>query len=292
MAGEGDSLLRAGRLAEAVPVLLGSGSTASPEVMYDLAWAYNRLDMPDSALLWARAAWEAEPQDQWYLSELIRALAKLDLSSDIDSMIPFIRGGGPARYHAAAGGNAASEDWLRGAALSPDDSTAADALCWLSVLAAGRGAREEALDLSREALLRRPSDPFYGSMLVERLASCGRLSEAAEHLSRLRREGAYGLSFWEASASVAREEGDQDRLIWALRRVLECRTTPGASEDLGWALFVSGLRLLSDGSCATALERIEEAESLARPGGELALAADSVAALVHEYQETAAGGPR
>jgi hypothetical protein len=165
-------------------------------------------------------------------------------------------------------------------------------MCWLSVLAAGRGCREEALDLAREAALRMPADPFYGSMLVERLASCGRLSEAAEHLSRLRREGSYGLSFWAASASVAREEGDQERLIWALRRVLECRTTPSASEDLGWALFVSGLGLLSDGSCTMALERIEEAQSLARSGGELALASDSVAALIHEYQETAAGGPR
>jgi tetratricopeptide (TPR) repeat protein len=260
--------------------------------MYDLAWAYNRLDMPDSALCWARSAWEAEPQDQWYLSELLRALARLGLSTGIDSIAPFIRGGGPARYHAAAGGHAASEEWLRGAALSPDDSTAADALCWLSVLAAGRGCREEALDLAREAALRRPSDPFYGSMLVERLASCGRPSEASEHLSRLRREGSYGLSFWEASASVARAEGDQDRLIWALRRVLECRTTPSTSEDLGWALFVSGRRLLSDGSCTMALERIEEAESLARPGGELALATDSLAALIHEYQEASADGPR
>jgi tetratricopeptide (TPR) repeat protein len=292
MAFEGDSLLHAGRIAEAVPVLLGSGRTDSPDVMYDLAWAYNRLDMPDSALSWARAAWEAEPQDQWYLSELLKALSRLGLTSDIEALAPFIRGGGSARYHAAAGGHAASEDWLREAALSGDDSTAADALCWLSVLASGRGSPGEALELAREAALRRPSDPFYGSMLVERLASCGRLDEAAEHLCRIRRDGSYGLSYWEAAASVARLEGDQDRLIWALRRALECRTTPSASENLGWALFVSGRRLLSEGGCTLALERIEEAGSLARPGGELALAADSMESVIHEYQETSSGGPR
>lgn len=241
--------------------------------------------MPDSALPFARSAWTIEPQNQWYLAELMRSLWNLGRTGEILELRFWLRGGGPARYYAAASGDTDSVRWLETAAGSSCDSAAADASFWLSLLASRSGDCLEALDLCRIAVLKSPDDQFYRAALVERLSRAGRIEEAASHLCVLRLASPPGLPYWSALAALAEAEGDAERRVWASRRALETRWTAEAAEGLGWALAAEGVQSLRCGRPDAALAGIEEARGLALSGGRLESYADSLLEILHEFEE-------
>lgn len=252
-----------------------------------MAWTYNRLGMPDSALPYARAAWELDPQDQWHLAELMRTLWNLGRTGDVLDLRGLVRGGGPARYYAAASGDTCSVLWLENAARSGCDSAAADASFWLSLLASRRGDDLGALDLCRFAVLRAPDDRFYRAAFVERLARAGRVDEAASQLAVLRLASAPDQAYWSAMAALAEAEGDVERRVWASRRALETRWTAESAECLGWALVAAGMRSLRSGVPEAALAAIEEARGLAAAGSRLESCSDSLLGVLLEFEEAA-----
>lgn len=252
-----------------------------------MAWTFNRLGMPDSALPFARSAWMLEPQNQWYLAELMRTLWNLGRTGEILELRAWLRNGGPARYYAAASGDTDSVLWLEKAAESGCDSSAADASFWLSLLASRSGDDLEALELCRVAVLDSPGDQFYRAALVERLSRAGRIEEAAAHLAVLRRASPPGLPYWSALAALAEAEGDAERRVWASRRALETRWTAESAEGLGWALVASGMQSLRRDGPEAALEDIEEARSLALRGSRLESCADSLLGIIREFEEAA-----
>jgi tetratricopeptide (TPR) repeat protein len=257
-------MLTAGHLREAVPLLLGEVSARpnSAWLNYRLAWALDRLDMPDSALVFAERAWSLSPSRERYLAELLKSLSMSGRSDEVLALAGYVRGGGVARYYVAAAGDAASLSYLRTAAGSEDDSTAADACCWLSILCLTRSAAESSIALLERSVSLEPADPFYRSLLIQREAEAGMLEEAMDDLAVLRMARSRDPLYWEAAASVAEAEGDDVRLAWALRRSWQARQTAESGRALGWALFSCAGRALYRGDPELAGQWLEEAAAL------------------------------
>ena len=278
-------------LREAVPLLLEevSGRPSGSWPMYRLAWTYNRLGVPDSALPWAELALELDPDNQWYMCEVLRALCSMEMFTEAAGYLPRVRGGGVCRYYLAraesecGAGDSPSLEWLEEALRSEDDSTAADAACWLSLLLSGRVPDDSLSALLARAVELDPGSEFYRCRYAGALAGEGRTDEAAACLRPLRISGASSQVYWQARAELARAEGDSRREIWALRRAWQARRTPVAAESLGWALYLSGRDAMRSGDLALAAGRLLEASSLGGAGDVYAVLSDSLLELLDEY---------
>lgn len=257
-----------------MPLLRPVADGSDPWLAWRLAWAYNILERPDSAAFFAGLAWSRMPQVELFLAEYMKALRRLDRPGEVDSLARFVRGGGQARYQAAAAGHAPSLEWLEEASMSDDDSTAADACAWLAVL--GRAAGGDGLEEARRAVELRPGESFYRSVLIGLLCDRGLLEEAAGHLRAMRLDGCRDRGFWTAQADVARLEGDHERVIWACRRAYDCRTAPEEARSLGWALVSAARDDLRSGRPESAARRLAEAAGLGWPGEEFESVADSM----------------
>jgi tetratricopeptide (TPR) repeat protein len=278
-------------LREAVPFLLAeaSGRPPDPWPMYRLAWTYNRLGVPDSALPWAEFALELDPGNQWYMCEVLRSLCSMEMFAEAAGYLPRVRGGGVCRYYLAraesgcGAGDSPSRTWLEDALGSEDDSTAADAACWLSLLLAGRVPEDSLSALLASAVELDPGNEFYRCRYAGVLAGEGRTEEAAECLRPLRVSGVSSQAYWQARAELARAEGDDRREIWALRRAWQARRTPDAAESLGWALYLYGRDAMRSGDLALADGRLREASSMGDTGDAYTVLADSLLELIEEY---------
>jgi len=257
-------------------------------IQYRLAWALDRLEMPDSALCHARSAWELCPQNERYLGELLKSLSMLGRDSEAVDLAAYLRGGGPGRYYAASCGDSASLAYLLEARSSPDDSVAADACCWLAVLSSSQGDEEGCLDLLLDCSRLRGDDPFYREMLVEHLAGAGRVAEARVQLEALAGARVRDQGYWQARAELARAEGDDTMLLWALRRAHSCRGTAQASRDLAWALYRRARRDISGGDSGLGRERLQEALQVCADSL-VSARCESLLAILGEFERQAGG---
>lgn len=275
-----------GRVAEAIPALRAeaAGHPRDPWILWRLARAYNLMEMPDSACVHALAAWRMEPGEDLFLAEYFKALRRSGRQQEVLELAGLVRNGGSARYHAAACGHEESLRYLRDSSLSPDDSTAADACCWLSVLEGAEGAGDRSLELLRRCVELAPDEGFYRSMLVEELCGAGLLEEAAANLLELRRARWFEPGYWDACASVASLEGDQERRLWALRRSVEALTTPDALRSLGWGLVSAARSDMRNGRLELASQRLSEAVRLGGPSEEFVRVSDSLLAMTRLYE--------
>ncbi|KZD16784.1 MAG: hypothetical protein WBK62_05280 [Candidatus Fermentibacter daniensis] len=272
---------------ESIPVLRSEASARRWDswAAWRLARAYNLMEMPDSAVIYAREAWSGEPQRELFLAEYFRALCRAGRPDEVLALADLVRHGGTARYYAAACGHAQSRAYLEDSVHSADDSTSADACCWLSVLTRSEGEGERSLALLRRAVELAPDDGFYRAMLVEELCDAGLLEEAREHLLHLRRNRWFEPQYWSAGAALARLEGDWERCLWALRRSVEARTVPGTLRSLGWGLVSAARADMREGRLELAAQRLAEACGLdGGSGEEFAMVADSLAAMISAYE--------
>lgn len=275
-----------GRVEEAIPALREETALRpwDPWVRWRLARAYNLMEMPDSACSQALAAWRMEPDEELFLAEYFKALRRSGRQQEVLDLADLVRNGGAARYHAAACGHEPSIQYLRDSSLSADDSTAADACCWLSLLESTEGAWERSLQLRRRCVELAPGSGFYRSMLVEGLCRAGLLEEAAANLLVLRRARWFEPGYWDACASVAELEGDQERRLWALRRSVEALTTPDAVRSLGWGLVSAARSDLRNGRLELASQRLSEAVHLGGPSEEFVRVSDSLLTMTRLYE--------
>ncbi len=287
---EGDSLLRAGFLREGAAVLRQEVRERPWDdyLLYRLAWACNRLELPDSALGYARNAWDRRPQDQWYLGEYMRALYRLQRYDELLDLGWAVRGGGVCRYYLARAERAldtlrASRGYFEEALESPDDSTAADAASWLSILAREDIGPDSVIALLLMSVEMRPGEAFYRARLVEALSENGMLGEAWEHLRLLRREDDRSQSYWSAWAAYAEAEGSARREVWALRRAWEGRRCPQTATNLGWALYLAGRDTLRAGHPGEALPLLRESSALGCSSDVFAVKSDSLIDLVAAF---------
>ena len=258
-------------------------------LIYRMAWAYNRLELPDSALGYARRAWEERPQDQWYMGEYMRSLYHLERYDKILELAWTVRGGGVCRYYLARAEEALdtipeSRRYFEEALDSPDDSIAADAASWLSILAREEIDPDSVISLLWMAVELRPDEAFYRARLTEALAEEGMTGRAWDHLRLLRLEGDRSQSYWSAWAAYADARGCRDLEIWALRRAWQGRRCPQTARDLGWALYLAGRDTLRAGNSREAVPLLRESASLGCSLEVFAVKSDSLIRLVEEFE--------
>lgn len=275
-----------GRVAEAIPALRSEAAERpwDPWVRWRLARAYNLMEMPDSACVHALEAWRMEPGEEIFLAEYFKALRRCGREPEVLELAGLVRNGGAARYHAAACGHEPSLRYLRDSSMSSDDSTAADACCWLSLLEGAGGAGERSLQLMRRCVDLAPEEGFYRSMLVEDLCGTGLLDEARADLLVLRRSRWFEPGYWDACASVAELEGDQERRLWALRRSVEAMRTPGSIRSLGWGLISAARSDMRNGRLELATQRLSEAVRLGGSSEEFVRVSDSLLTMTGLYE--------
>ncbi len=280
-------------IADAVPLLESEIMDRSGQfyLMYRLAWAYNRLDLPESALTWARCSWESDPQNQWYMGELLKSFCGLEMYDSVLEYSAYIKGGGVCRYYLARAETALktpgspSRTVLEVSLVSEDDSTAADAANWLSILLFREIPEDSLLALLEFAVTRAPDEQFYRCRYVELLARSGDTDTAREHLHVLRRARISNQAYWQACAALAEAEDDPLREVWALRRAWQSRRTPGTASELGWALYFIGRSAVREGNLNLARERLSEAVTMDIPDELLADKSDSLLELIDEFTE-------
>ncbi|HQH93131.1 MAG TPA: hypothetical protein PLY71_06135, partial [Candidatus Fermentibacter daniensis] len=84
---------------ESIPVLRSEASARRWDSWADwrLARAYNLMEMPDSAVIYAREAWSGEPQRELFLAEYFRALCRAGRPDEVLALADLVRHGGTAR---------------------------------------------------------------------------------------------------------------------------------------------------------------------------------------------------
>ncbi|OPL17969.1 MAG: hypothetical protein AVO35_07355 [Candidatus Aegiribacteria sp. MLS_C] len=293
----GDSLRREGDLPAALTVLMeeAAESGGDPWVLYALAWTANRMELPEEAVSPALAAWRAEPSNPWFLAEYMRAMRAMGMYHEVLSCSVFVRGGGVCRYYLAdcemdlGSEETPSLDYLVRES-SGDDSAAADACIWLSIVQLGNDDPQAALSSASRAVDLVPEDAFYRCVLAQRMAEAGSLETSRDILAGLRLEGETDLSYWQACAALSSAEGDEDRVIWALRRARECRRCPGTDRELGWALYFAGRDALREGDTELCRHRLTEAAVAGDTAEVFVQRADSLLELLNEFEKGPAGG--
>ncbi|MCD4701562.1 MAG: hypothetical protein K8S24_06865 [Candidatus Aegiribacteria sp.] len=290
----GDSLIRAGNLPDALPVLLEEiiEDPCDPWLLYRFSWVCNRMEKPEVALEPALAAWRIEPDNQWYLAEYTRALKNLEMYEELINYGNYIRGGGVCRYYLAVAERelgifpSPSIEYLLNTSTCENDSAAADACVWLAILLQNEVDTDSVITLVETAAMLQPDEDFYRCILAEKLAEVGETERSREHLHFLRLEGSTGYSYWQACASLAEAEEDTDRRIWALRRARSYRICPESSRNLGWTLYIYGRDALRDGDVLLSKERLSEAVSLGDSSEIYFHKADSLMELIHEFENS------
>ena len=264
----------------------------NPWLLYRFAWVCNRMEKPEDALEPALAAWSIEPDNQWYLSEYIRALKNLEMYDVLISCGDYVRGGGVCRYYLALAEReqgicpSPSVEYLLTASGCDDDSTAADACIWLAILLWNEVETDSIIALVETAARLQPEVVFYRCILAEKLAENGERERSREQLHFMRLEGSLDYSYWQACASLAEAEEDTDRRIWALRKARNSRICPETSRNLGWTLYFSGRDALREGEILISRERLSEAASLGDSSEIYVHKADSLLGLIHEFENS------
>lgn len=253
------------------------------------------MELPEEAAAPALAAWNLVPSNQWFLAEYLRSLRAMELYPQVLECSLFVRGGGVCRYYLADSEERLglevrpSMEYLLCASGCSDDSTAADANLWLSLIYLHREDTGAALSAASSAVRLMPEEEFYRCVLAERMAEAGSIETSRELLHGLRLDGVADRSYWQAMEALAEAESDQDRRIWALRRARECRLCPGTDRELGWALYLAGRNALRDGDTNGSRELLTEASGLGDTSEVFALRADSLLELLDEFENRGPG---
>jgi len=269
--------------------------SCNPWLLYRFAWVCNRMEKPADALEPALAAWKIEPDNQWYLAEYLRGLKNLEMYEELIGCGDYIRGGGVCRYYLAVAERelgvfpSPSVEYMLTASSCEDDSAAADACVWLAILLQNVIDADSVIALVETAVTLQSDVLFYRCILAEKLAENGETEHSREHLHFIRLEGSTGYSYWQSCASLAEEEEDTDRRIWALRRARGDRICPESSRNLGWALYISGRDALRDGDILLSRERLSEAVSLGDSLEMYVQKADSLLELIYEFENSISG---
>ncbi|MBD3370138.1 hypothetical protein GF402_07235 [Candidatus Fermentibacteria bacterium] len=265
---------------------------------YRLAWALNRLELPDSALGYARSALRLSPQNQWCLGEVMRALYHLQRYDDVLACSSLIRGGGVCRYYLArveeitGTSRGRSLGYLSETVRLGPDSAAADASSWLAVLLAGKLESDSLVGLLRLAVDLQPDVEFYRCRLAEELARAGRVDEAVMPLLPLRIDNCKSTGYWQAWAAIAEAQEDRERQLWALQRAWESRRVPSTARNLGWGLYVVARERVREGELEEARGLLLRCSAMSDSSEVFVRKADSLLELFDEYEKavTAAGG--
>lgn len=265
---------------------------------YRLAWALNRLELPDSALGYARYALRLSPQNQWCLGEVMRALYHLQRYDDVLACSSLIRGGGVCRYYLARAeeitgtSRGRSLGYFCETVVAGRDSAAADAASWLAVLLDGKLEDDSLVGLLRLAVDLQPDVEFYRCRLAEELADADRIDEAVASILPLRVENCRSTGYWQAWAAVAEAQDDRERQLWALERAWHSRRVPSTARNLGWVLYVEGNDRARAGDLAEAKRLLRLCRALSDSSEAFVRRADSLLELFGEYEEavSAAGG--
>lgn len=244
---------------------------------YRCCWILNRLDLPDSALVWGRRALDLRPGSSAVLGEFLRAHASPDSILKYGGLVS---GGGVCRFRLARaerllGYSGEHNAFLQSTLASEDDSARADAACWLSMLHPARS-----LELMRTAVLLSPDDDFYRTVLAGLLASEGMPDEGFDILAPLAPEGCY---YWQAAARCHEAAGDDEQAASAYRRAFLARQSPDHAADLGWFLYRAGLELARADDCPRAAVLLREASALWHPDSSWARASDSLLSCIEGF---------
>lgn len=191
-----------------------------------------------------------------------------------------VSGGGVCRFRLARaeqllGYSGEHNAFLQSAFATGDDSTRADAACWLSMLHPGRS-----IELMETAVLLAPDDDFYRTVLAGLLAAEGMPGKGLEVLAPVVPEGCY---YWQAAARCHEAAGASGLAAEAYRRAFLARQDPGGAADLGWFLYRTGLELARSDDCPAAALCLREASVLWHPDSSWAVASDSLLACIEGF---------
>lgn len=255
---------------------------------YRTAWCYNLLDLPDSALVYARTALAIHPANQRCLAELLKSLS--DQPEAVLEYSYLVCGGGTCRYRLARAEmdlnipDKLSLNWLENSFVSEIDSIAADAGCWLSILHGDSGL--EYIERSVELM---PEEEFYRSLLIGKLLDVGMVERASLHFEILKEAGYGGYSFWQTASQVHESLGDSQGAIEASRRAYQLRRIPSTAADLGWKLYFYGRALMRNGDMMVSVPYFRESSSLWSGDSLWAIKSDSLLDLMNEFTSTSEG---
>jgi len=254
---------------------------------YRSCWILNRLDNPDSALVWGGRALGLRPGSSAVLGEFLRAH-----SASPDSVLKYgdlVSGGGVCRFRLAQaerrlGLSGEHNAYLRSALSSEDDSVRADAACWLSMLHPDRS-----LELMELAVLLAPDDEFYRTVLAGLYAEEGMPDRGFEVLAPLAPEGCY---YWQAVAQCHEASGEVEHAASAYRRAFLSRQSPDLAAGLGWFLYRAGRDLARSDDCPEAVSYLREASELWHRDSSWAVASDSLLTSINEFLRLESGWER
>lgn len=284
-----DSLYRAGELSMALPLYVAD-SRENPLAWwpaYRAAWLLNRLDMPDSALVWAIHAHGLRPGSEAVLGELLRAC-----SGSPEAVLGYgglVAGGGVCRFRLAQAERRLESPGVHTAFLeemlqSGSDSARADAACWLSLLFPDRS-----LELMELAVALEPGEEFYRTVLAGELASAGLPERGFQVLEPVIPQGYY---YWQAVAACHEAEGTADAAAAAFRNAFMCRRCPAAAAELGWFLYRTGRSMMRSDDCQGAVAYLSEAAGLWHADSSWAAASESLLVIADEFLRAESGWGR
>ena len=246
--------------------------------------------MPDSALNYAQRSWEMRREKSYYFTEYLKSLYRLGEYELILSLVPFLRGNGYARYITAraeeeTGSELHSIEIFSESLDSESNSIAADAALWLSILLDGTVSEDSIRTLAETAVLYDSSSSFYRCRLAGVYSEAGDFENAYIQLAVVRRMGKTDYYYWKSMTSLARDERDHERHVWAARRANECRRIPEAARNLGWALYMAGNNAMRSDDLVLAVSLLEEALRL-EADEEITLRSDSLLGMIYEFMES------
>lgn len=245
---------------------------------YRSCWILNRLDLPDSALVWGGRALDLRPGSSAVLGEFLRAH-----SASPDSVLKYgdlVSGGGVCRFRLAQaerrlGFSGEHNLYLQSVLSSGNDSARADAACWLAMLHPDRS-----LELMELAVLLAPGEEFYRTVLAGLYAEEGMPQEGIDILAPVEPTGCY---YWQAVARCHEAAGAVEKAATAYRRAYHSRQCPDSAADLGWFLYRAGRELARSDDCPAAAPYLREAAGLWHPDSSWAVASDSLLTSVNEF---------
>jgi tetratricopeptide (TPR) repeat protein len=245
---------------------------------YRSCWILNRLDLPDSALVWGSRALDLRPGSSAVLGEFLRAH-----SASPDSVLKYgdlVSGGGVCRFRLAQaerrlGLEGGHNAYLQSALFQGSDSARADAACWLSMLHPDRS-----LELMEMAVLLSPGEEFYRTVLAGLYAGEGLAEKGFEVLARVTPEGCY---YWQAKARCHEAAGEVSGAAQAYRMAFLSRQSPDFAADLGWFLYRAARDMARRDDCPGAALYLREAAELWHRDSSWAVASESLLTSVNEF---------
>ncbi|MFO7625815.1 MAG: hypothetical protein R6V62_00990 [Candidatus Fermentibacteraceae bacterium] len=245
---------------------------------YRSCWILNRLDRPDSAVVWGGRALDLRPGSSAVLGEFLRAH-----SASPDSVLKYgdlVSGGGVCRFRLAQaerrlGLSGEHNAYLQSTLSAGNDSVRADAACWLSMLHPGRS-----IELMEQAVLLAPGEEFYRTVLAGLYAEEGMPEEGFDVLAPVAPEGCY---YWQAVARCHEAAGAVGQAASYYRRAYLSRQSPDFAADLGWFLYRAGRDLARADDCPGAALYLRESAELWHRDSSWAVASDSLLTRINEF---------